>query len=384
MFYDIQNTELQNNYQQLLKIVGALSKLSSDSDTPYLYYRMAENIFCRAFGANNLARSDISIDASKNNFGIGLKTFLYKKGCCIEKVAEFNKQSNLFVNKDQKQLIEIISNFRNERITTTVNITGVSIEKLLYHCVVRKKEKFILYETPMDLIDIDKLSNVHKTKDNIIYFDDSKNEYCFNISKSTLFKRFYVQSLVDFEVPIFEDPFQVLQQIIKDDKNFTQIATLINPTPNIIGKVILPLYSTRGKDKKVPERSGLNQWNAKGRARDADEVYIPIPAWIHKEYPNFFPNRDVPFELKLPDTKILSAKICQDGGKALMTNPNKDLGKWLLRQVLKLKEEELLTYEMLEKKGIDSIEISKNVDNSYSINFKKLGSYEEFENKSIG
>ena len=66
-----------------------------------------------------------------------------------------------------------------------------------------------------------------------------------------------------------------------------------------------------------------------------------------------------------------------------MSNPNKDLGKWLLRQVLKLKEEELLTYEILEKKGIDSIEISKNIDNSYNINFKTLGSYEEFKDKSL-
>lgn len=386
MFYDIQDANFQNNYQQLLKIVGALSKLSSDSETPYLYYRMAENIFCKAFGANNLARSDISIDASKNSFGIGLKTFLYKNGCCTEKVAEFNKQRRFFINdeaSDIKKLIETVSNLRNERITTTVDITGVNIENLLYHCVVRSKEKFILYETPMNLIDIAKIGNIHKSTDNTIYFDDDKNEYCFNISKSTLFKKFYVKSLVDFNVPIFEDPFQILQQIIKEDKNFLQITSSLNTLPNIIGKVILPLYSTRGKEKNVPERSGLNQWNAKGRVRDVDEVYIPIPAWIHKVYPNFFPDRDIPFELKLPDTKILSAKICQDGGKALMSNPNKDLGKWLLRQVLKLKEEELLTYEILEKKGIDSIEISKNIDNSYNINFKTLGSYEEFKDKSL-
>ena len=380
MFYDIQQIDFQHNYQQLLKIVGALSKLSSDSETPYLYYRMAENIFCRAFGANNLARSDISIDASKDDFGIGLKTFLYKNGCCIEKIAEFNKQRRLFINNEQydiKKLIETVSNLRNERITTTVDITGVSINNLLYHCVVRSKEKFILYETPMDLIDIDKIENIHKSTDNTIYFDDNKNEYCFNISKSTLFKKFYVDSLIDFDVPIFEDPFQVLQGLFQKEE-----IKSVNTVPHIKGRVILPLYSTRGKEKNVPERSGLNQWNAKGRVRDADEVYIPIPAWIHKVYPNFFPNRDIPFELKLPDTKILSAKICQDGGKALMTNPNKDLGKWLLRQVLKLKEGELLTYEMLEKKGIDSIEISKNIDNTYNINFKKLGSFEDFEEQN--
>ena len=65
--------------------------------------------------------------------------------------------------------------------------------------------------------------------------------------------------------------------------------------------------------------------------------------------------------------------------KSLMTNPNKDLGRWLLRKVLKLKECELLTYNMLEKKGIDSIEISKNIDGSFNINFKGIDTYEDFK-----
>ena len=135
MFYDSQNLSLQNEYKQLLRIVGSLSRLSSDSDIPYLYYRMAENIFCKAFGATNLARSDISIDASKGEYGIGLKTFLYKNGSCVEKVAEFNKQRSLFATNEQtdiKQLITTVSDLRNKRITTTVDITGVELNKLLY------------------------------------------------------------------------------------------------------------------------------------------------------------------------------------------------------------------------------------------------------------
>lgn len=128
----------------------------------------------------------------------------------------------------------------------------------------------------------------------------------------------------------------------------------------------------------------MNQWNAQGRDRDPDEIYIPIPAWIHKVYPRFFPDRDVPFNLILPDNvkTILSAKVCQDGSKALMSNPNKSLGKWLLRQVLRLPEGQLLTYDTLIRKDIDSIEISKNSDCNYNINFKKLGTYEEFENEN--
>lgn len=382
MFYEIQTDLFQQEYKQLLRIIGSLSMLSSDSNVPYLYYRMAENIFCKAFRATNLARSDISIDASKDVYGIGLKTFLYKNGCCIEKIAEFNKQRKLFStdeNKDTINLIKKIADLRNERIKTTVDITGVDINKLLYHCVVRNENQFSLYETGMDLIDIHQIQDIHKNTENTIYFNDNKNEYCFNISKSTLFKKFYVESLDNFDVPIFDDPYEILYNLLNN--KLPAIKSMdIHPQTNIVGKVILPLYSTRGKIKQVPDRSGLNQWNARGRIRDVNEVYIPIPAWIHRVFPKFFPNRDVPFRLILPNSykTELSAKVCQDGGKALMTNPNKDLGKWLLRQVLHLKEEELLTYDLLEKKGIDSIEISKNIDESYNINFKQLGCYEEF------
>ena len=34
---------------------------------------------------------------------------------------------------------------------------------------------------------------------------------------------------------------------------------------------------------------------------------------------------------------------------------------------------------MLEKKGIDSIEISKNIDGSFNINFKGIDTYEDFK-----
>lgn len=370
-----------------MRIIGSLSRLSSDSDIPYLYYRMAENIFCKAFGATNLARSDISIDASKGDYGIGLKTFLYKNGSCIEKIAEFNRQRSLFANEEQKdirQLINTIANLRNQRIATTVDITGVELEKLLYHCVVRTDKRFIIYETGMDLIDIPNINGIRKSTDNTIYFNDRHNEYCFNISKSTLFKKFNVNSLTDFEVPIYEDPYSVLYDLLHNEQSAPTVTEVVAPATNIVGKIILPLYSARSGIKNVPERSGLNQWNALGRSRNPDEVYISIPAWIHKVYPSFFPGRDIPFDLILPDSAktVLSAKVCQDSSKALMSNPNKDLGKWLLRKVLRIPEGKLLTYDTLIQKGIDSIEISKNSNGSYNINFKKLGSYEDFESEN--
>lgn len=128
----------------------------------------------------------------------------------------------------------------------------------------------------------------------------------------------------------------------------------------------------------MSEKSGLNQWNASGRTRADDEVYIQIPAWIHRKFPGFFPDRDEPFILLLPNGKRMSAKVCQDGSKALMSNPNKELGKWILRDVLNLKEGELLTYEKLARIGLDSVVIYKSENGIYDIDFARLGSYEEF------
>lgn len=130
-------------------------------------------------------------------------------------------------------------------------------------------------------------------------------------------------------------------------------------------------------------KSGLNQWNAGGRKRHPDEVYIPIPSWIYNQFQGFFPPRDQPFNLILPSKKQLVAKICQDNSKALMTNPNQDLGKWLLRKLLKLKEFELLTCQKLEEIGIDSVKITKIDNQNFEIDFKKLGSFEEFEENSL-
>ena len=62
-----------------------------------------------------------------------------------------------------------------------------------------------------------------------------------------------------------------------------------------------------------------------------------------------------------------------------MTNPNTALGEWILRQVMNLNEGEILTYGRLEELGIDSVVIYKEGSNTYSINFTKIGSYDEFK-----
>ena len=138
------------------------------------------------------------------------------------------------------------------------------------------------------------------------------------------------------------------------------------------------LVEFKNKEKFIFERSGLNQWNANGRKRDFGEIYIPIPAELHRKYPNFFPKRDQDFKLEIPNGEILSAKVCQENSKALMTNPNKALSDWLLRKVLQLKEGELATIEKLDKLGFDSVIVLKDENGDFKIDIMKTDTYTEF------
>jgi hypothetical protein len=108
------------------------------------------------------------------------------------------------------------------------------------------------------------------------------------------------------------------------------------------------------------------------------EIYIPIPIDIHKDYPNFFPERDVHFNLRIPTGEVFEAKVCQENSKALMTNPNKALSDWLLRKVLQLKEGELATVEKLDKLGFDSVIITKNQKSEFQIDIMKTDTYNKF------
>lgn len=377
MFYELQTKEEQAKYELLLRIVASLSKLSTESSTiPYLYYRMAENIFCKAFVAKNLSRSDISIDASKATCGIGLKTFLHKNSHCLEKIAEFNKERHLYKDLISKPevLIQKISQLRNKRITSTCSMCSIPADNLIYHCVTRADSVLYLHEESMNLININNIKLLKSTGNNTIPFTDGQEEYCFNISKSTLFKRFNVTPIHAIPVRIFDDPFELLEKYLSDEFQ----TDTSNP---IVDTLYLPLYSyERSAHRKyVPPKSGLNQWNAGGRKRTSNEVYVPIPAVIRKHKPNFFPPRDESFTLYLPNGSFKMAKVCQDNCKALMSNPNNDLGKWILRDVLNLQENELLTYEKLEQIGIDTVQLNKFSDGTFEINFKELGTYETYK-----
>lgn len=405
--YSSQNISNISEYLQSLNFFASISRVFSDSNIPFLHYRVMENVFCKSFNANNLARSDVSVDAKKDLTGIGLKTFLQKNGYTLQKIAEFNRQSYLFKGMTPKEIIKNVSNFRNKRLSFTKN--AYNLEYMIYHLITRDTKKMMIFEEDMHFINIDRLNGIVK-KNNTINFNDGINEYSFSLSKHTLFKRFDTNlknALEVLNIEILSDPYDHIKNKIFDyqesieysgdiksdqplyisegvfDKNENYYKIKSNELQNYL---ILPLYSP--KSNRVEKKSGLNMWNASGRKRHPDEVYIPVPSWIHKSFPDFFPYKDddypksYSFMVTLPNRKsVMSMKVTQAGGKAIQSDPNKDLGKWILRDILEIENYELVTKQDLDIIGIDSVILIKQTERKFQIDFMKSGSYKEFENK---
>lgn len=238
-----------------------------------------------------------------------------------------------------------------------------------------------------------------------IYFSDEKHTYHFSMSKNTLFMIFDDMELMDaFDVEILGDPFEALKLF---DESMHRVQMQEQIVEEQRPQLCLRLYAVKPDGTKyVPEKSGLNQWNANGRARDANELYIAYLADDRERDLQFFPPRDTSFTLVLPDGTEMDAKVCQRAykkikdedyeqlsdeekaeedaksqvGKAIMSNPNKTLGKWLLRDVFGLPEGTLVTYDMLRVFGIDSVMFTRIDNRKYGIDFCVLGTYERMYN----
>lgn len=384
-FYSAQHADKCEKYINYLAKLGALSRLFSESNDPYLYYRAHENLFCKVFEADNLSRGDISYDAKSGNLGIGLKTFLHKNGSTLQKVAEFDAEGatlrKIEATSSPEEIARSVATLRNERLRFASDITQCNEQ--LYHLVTRADERMFIYEYPMDYIDIDRIKITSLGARNL-KFVDGKNEYGFSLSKSTLYERFNLSEPLDIvRVRIAEDPFDVLDSM--------SVNELLIGNAKHYDYIYLPLYSVTSGD--VPERSQLNQWNAGGRARNFDEVYISIPREVYKYFPRFLPYLDYTdetgsaknapkFKVKLPDGNHIMCKVAQANGKALMSDPNSVLGEWILRKVLRLKEGELLTRKYLDELGIDSVRLTKISDEEFELDFAKTSSYENFIRKA--
>ncbi len=361
-----------SDYQKQLTTVGSLSNLFSDSAAPMIYYRATENIYCKAFDAINVSRADCTADAIYNlTVGVGIKTFLDRVSGSFQKIAEFNKQTSLYSGLTGKSLACKIAELRNERIAFTKRLYG--LKKMIYHCILRSEDGTIsVFEEDMNSINIPNIQ-ILETKPNKVVFTDGIERYQFYSPKSTLFKFFGPHTpFLSFKVDILEDPMEALSKLMEDSAVGTnyQVSTTIAEHKKKLPTLLVPLYSENNKRGRfVASKSGLNQWNAGGRRRDLNEIYIPYPKPLREDNAGFFPARYVPWTLLLPNHEVLEMHICQEDGKAIMSNPNKALGRWLLRDVLHAKEGTVLTYDDLIAKGINAILFTKISETVFSCDF---------------
>lgn len=390
-----------SEYQQALVNACLLSGLFSDSDVPYIPYRLAENIFCYNLKSDDLTRNDMSFDSTVVHngikYGIGVKTFVINQknsgsfSYSTQKIAEFNKKGRTLSGKKNLELAKEISLLRNIRLNSDMKEYGV--DKAFYHCILRfvdntpeRKKHLLLMDFKYEPIDIDNirlLNDEDKVDDSLndsfnnasITFTDGKGIYSYNLSKSTLFKRFYPIEHLGVKIPVLIAP---NSHAILDKAGELLNSINNSPTPAGFDEIFLPLYSFQKGEKKVYEHSGLNQWNAKGRPRKFGEMYIQVPKFIHNNFPTFFPKNGKEFTLITPNGKEIKAKLCQGGFKALMSNPNTDLSEWFHPIILGGVADKIITYKHLEDVGKDSVRLEKIGDNRYYFSLAPIGSYDTF------
>jgi hypothetical protein len=406
-------------YEELLQSVAAMSLLFGDGPHAYIDYRFVEKLFVRSTKGRDISRSDKVFDAivGKNqNIGVGVKTFTVggTGRTSLEKIQEFTKYSGggAFDNLQKSEIAIKAAHYRNNTVLADAKEFGIALENSIYHCLVRSENYGIIHEEPYPLIRVENIQPIDVRGRILtefpegskgIRFTDGLNVYSYSKSKSVLMKLFDLQAHenqkpipLDVDANIWE---KIGSTYIKSlsmiaESGFSEKIDSENQSENMIpGKdyVILPLYSSNSGEKIVQEQSGINQWNAGGRARKYGEAYIPINSKIHKLAPGFFPERDKPFALVLPNSDIpVTAKVCQDNSKALMSNPNDKLCRWLYKVIDlnfsdsdfdKPPNREPFTYSDLERVGRDSVVVVKDKSSAilkYEIRFAELNSYEEF------
>ena len=172
-----------DKYFEMLGLMASLSKLFSENDVPYLDYRLTENLFCKYYNAINDARSCTAYDARFSCLGIGIKTFILNNNASIEKIAEFNKLRPYLADLKGEELAHKLAEYRNERMRFADDTFNVTESQ--YHIVGRISSLLRIFNVPYERINIDQIRNV-KDKGKTLSFEDDKNSYTFNRSKTVL------------------------------------------------------------------------------------------------------------------------------------------------------------------------------------------------------
>jgi len=397
-------------YSSLMRFIARMSRLFSDSPTPLIDYRFVEKAFVKVTGARDLSRKDISFDAAlAPGRGVGVKTFrmALSTGHKLEKVAEFtaDARNGAFTGLPPEAIATVVSDLRNVRLRSDATQVGVALDDSFYHCLVRAPGGALVHEEEMSPVDIDKITPISSqgkalrkfstANDDHVRFTDGAKEYTFHRSKNTLMQRFrlttgYTSPMIDLAIDE-----GIWEELLGGDLEYVfEMDAEVPMIPTQLDSVVLPLYSTQSSILKVvPAKSGINQWNAGGRARQFGEAYIPIPRKVHQLRPGFFPPRDEKFELYLPSGEFVTAKVCQDGSKALMSDPNTALCTWLFSAIdgdysyarSRHARKHPYAYEDLQRIGKDSVKITR-IDGErpqYELELTPVGSFEDFVNAEV-
>ncbi|MEB8068156.1 phospholipase D-like domain-containing protein [Mammaliicoccus fleurettii] len=419
--------EQRKEYIRFLQVYGALSNLFRQKQgdaIPYLDSKFQETAYAKVFNAENVdignTPHDILSIFNNERIGIGLKTWMNTKPS-YQKVMQLKKYKkeldNIYEEVGFEALVYKISEIKNNRLIQDYNRLGLEENKNIYHYVTRDEGKFVLQESSYPLIEINNITDIKEYKTSLTWSDGLKN-YKYTFGDSQIWQRFSHDEsdttiLDEFHIDIIDDPFEFLISA------YSNMITDFEKEKENITVAYLPLYSYRSK--KVELKSGLNQWNASSKNKGSDllrpdkEIYIPIPIEFHRFSPNFFTdnildkiekrqklkainkgksNKDklelpeIRFIIVLPNGKEIPGLLTADNLKQFQSGGylnnveygQSDLGNWLLVDVLKLKERQIVTKQWLNDKETDSVKLwyYNNDKRRIYIDFAPVGSFEKF------
>lgn len=121
------------------------------------------------------------------------------------------------------------------------------------------------------------------------------------------------------------------------------------------------------RSDKIHRKSGLNWGQREGR--NPNQAYIPVPAKIHRKYPDFFPDKGKKFRLATDDGKLFTASIAQQGGKAIeIPEDNSSLGIYFRKRIGK-KLGEFVEKEDLDQYGRTNVDIMRLNEQTFIMDF---------------
>lgn len=434
IIWDKFSEEEKQQYIEFLKIFGALSGLfkdnkeGSNAKKPYLYYRNHEQLFARVFEVQDLTRKDSAFDAlgvwGEERIGIGLKTWIHSNDKTYQKVAEFNKLAPtvivpLMQNGTPEEVVLKVAELRNDRIMLDKRLYRTNSD--VYHFITRDDNVMNIIETSYDLIDIESIEFL-KTDGKVYHFKDRIHNYKFYKSKSVLLEEFDASQgeiIKKIDIEQYDDPFELIKMISIPESqiNMLQVKSIggeslgkyesidlvreenddnYGTVDNYDNVIYLPLYQDKKEGRMVTDCSGVNIRHGKSKNKGSNtprpeyEIEVRISKWIHCIFPRFFgidglDENEVKdaelndFDLILPDERILRGRVKQENGKSLQTSPQGALGEWILKDVLGLENREIVTWELLDNLGIDSLKVTKIDDKHFTITVAETGAYEKFK-----